>query len=399
MSSLAHRDGRTLFERAWSYGVQSGIIDEERRLSVLKEGTRAIRKIASVLGTEYLRADLERAMRSMLALVNLHLERISGGDISVAARSLANFGLLYHTRGASQALKRVLAVEHGLDPDLPESLNQKGFEARVVTELAELTLPELLARERSADETRQRLAAARALADQLQADIDHRLYEPEQTIMTGLLVLTYAREKAWIGDTPRFEKLLTAVRKAPARFRKLPKGLPANHADAIEAVWSAGVDALLQAIVDPSRPIHQLVAGDPGSNPLHGWLVLPEDTLGEVDGLAESTTAHWARLTRGATTEEHLLVLMLRGVFGFTEKVPFTNKAADTLLRTVLVARPPKGTVEQWLDANAPHQHHRGLLDLWNDFWDEHEVTLDESASGTDYAEFAQTWFPMKAYR
>ena len=69
MSTLATRDGRTLFERAWAHGIDSGVITEERRDAVLHEGTRAIRRIASIIGSEYLRADLERAMRAMLGFV------------------------------------------------------------------------------------------------------------------------------------------------------------------------------------------------------------------------------------------------------------------------------------------------------------------------------------------
>ena len=126
MSALAHHDPRTLFERAWSDGLRSGLITDARREELIREATRAIRKIASVLGSEFLRDDLERAMRSMLGLVNLNLEKLTRGDVEAAARSLAEDGLVFHTRGASQAIKRVLAIESGQDPDELDALQRRG---------------------------------------------------------------------------------------------------------------------------------------------------------------------------------------------------------------------------------------------------------------------------------
>ena len=64
MTPLAHRDARSLFERAWSHGMRTGLINAQRREELLVEGTRAIRKIADILGTEHLRGDLERPARS-----------------------------------------------------------------------------------------------------------------------------------------------------------------------------------------------------------------------------------------------------------------------------------------------------------------------------------------------
>ena len=51
MTQLAHRDSRPLFERAWSHAMRTGIIAVPRHEELLVEGTRAIRKIADILGT------------------------------------------------------------------------------------------------------------------------------------------------------------------------------------------------------------------------------------------------------------------------------------------------------------------------------------------------------------
>lgn len=397
MSAIAHHDARTLFERAWSDGLRSGLITDARREELIREATRAIRKIASVLGTEFLRDDLERAMRSMLGLVNLHLEKLTHGDVEAAARSLADAGLLFHTRGASQAIKRVLAIESGQDPDELDALHKRLFEEAVVTEWAHFPFIELARRERGAERARRRRAAAVAIVQALNGRVPDQYYEPEQIIMTALLILAYERKKAWIEDPQGFERLLTAVRKAPKKFAKLPAGIPPAHLPVIREVWAAEGPAILETIADPQVPVHRLVAGDPLTNPLHGWLVLPGDALTDVDDLGEQTTSHWQALTKGTSDESRLLVVMLRGVFGFTERVPFGQKAGEALMRGTLVARPEDRVVERWLEENAPHQYHAGLMGLWQDFWDDRETMLGERSSSEDYRAFMAVWLPMRA--
>ena len=164
MTAIARHDARTLFERAWQHATRAGLIDAERREVLVAEGNRAIRRIANVLGTESLRDDLERAMRSMLGLVNLHLHRVSGGDVAAAARSLAAHGLLFHTKGASTAIKRVLAIEHGVDPERIDGAHRRRFDEAVVAEWALLPFDELLEREREAERSSALRAAADALA-------------------------------------------------------------------------------------------------------------------------------------------------------------------------------------------------------------------------------------------
>ena len=160
MTGLAHHDPRTLFERAWSQAVASGLIDPARREALVAEATRAIRRIAAVLGTEFLRDDLERAMRSMLGLVEQHLMRVSDGDVLAAAHSLAANGLLFHTKGASQSIKRMLANEHGVDPErLGDDLKRR-FEADVVAHWATVPFEVLAEREAEAERLRARRAAA-----------------------------------------------------------------------------------------------------------------------------------------------------------------------------------------------------------------------------------------------
>ena len=49
---------------------------------------------------------------------------VRGFDLSEAARSIALRGLLFHTRGASQAIKRLLAEAEGNDPEALDAFLQ-----------------------------------------------------------------------------------------------------------------------------------------------------------------------------------------------------------------------------------------------------------------------------------
>ncbi len=401
MTGLAHHDARTLFERAWSQAVASGLIDAARREALVAEATRAIRRIASVLGTEFLRDDLERAMRSMLGLVELHLMRVSDGDVVAAAHSLAANGLLFHTKGASQSIKRMLANEHGVDPErLGDDLKRR-FEADVVAHWATVPFEVLAEREAEAERMRARRAAAAALSAGLPGEApDLDFNGAEQVILTALLIRVYAREPAWIGDSRGFEALLATARRAPGRFLELPEDLPPEHVDVIEEVWREQGGDVLEAIVDPTVPLHVLVGGDPDRNPLQSLLALPTgDAIGDLDELGEFTTSHWQALTGGATDDDRLLAVMLSGVLGLDLAWPIGPKAAELLVRTRLTAKPPQRAITDWLEANAPHPYHADLLDLWDTFWEALEDDIDAGSSSASVRAFAREWLPVREPR
>ena len=397
MTSLAHRDSRSLFERAWSHGMRTGAIGAQRREELLAEGTRAIRKIADILGSEHLRGDLERAMRSMLGLLNIHLERVSGGDVEQAARSIAEHGLLFHTRGASRAIKRVLAAVDQRDPEALNPDQQRRYEEIVVTEWPGRSLDYLLERERGARQERATREAARALVRALGGAPGLDDSEPEPVIMTGLLVLAYQANKAWIRDVRGFEGLLAAVRKSPARLGRIPPGIPEAHRPAIEAVWAANAAIIRARVVDSKLPLHVLAAGGPDVNPLHGHLELPDAALEEVEGHGMATTTHWEKLTKGTSDEARLLLVLLQGVAGVTDKPPFSLKAVARLLDTGLREKPADSLLADWLTANVPHRRQSDLLELWEAFWEEREVLSSQDPANDDFKHFARTWFPMRS--
>ncbi|HYF60166.1 MAG TPA: hypothetical protein VEA81_14540 [Burkholderiaceae bacterium] len=397
MSGIARHDARTLFERAWTHGVRTGLIDAQRREALVAEATRAIRRIATVLGTEYLRTDLERAMRAMLGLVELNLRKASGGDVEAAARSIAVDGLLAHTRGASRAIKRLLAIEQGVDPDAPDPDSARRFEAEVVSHWPQVPFDEFLRRQEGAERVRRRRHAARALATALRGEAPDEWYEPEQVILTVLLVLD-AGGREWPADRRAFERLLGAARERGGVLEALPPGVPPAQREVAEEVRREGAAAVAAAIADRSIPLHRLVAGGPDSNPLHDRLVLPEGGLGDVDAHGHDATEHWRTLTGGRTDDEaHLLWTMLREIRGARGTPPLAWKETEAQLATTLAAPADERAFEAWLDANAPHAYHGGLRELWQGFWQERAESLHEDSTPSDVRRFLGAWLPMKA--
>ncbi len=397
MRELAHHDARTLFERAWARAAREGALRPQRREALLAEGTRAIRRLAGVLGSEYLREDLERGMRSMLGLVNLHLNKVSGGDLQAAVCSLLDHGLLFHTKGASQSIKRVIAAEMGEEFETLDEATRRSVEEQVVADWAFMPFAEFAARERGADERRRRRGAALALGALLKGRAPDPYYEPEQVILTALLVIAWSSEHAWVADLKGFERLLAAVREAPDRLNGLPDGIPFAYRPVVEAVWRERAPRLLAAITDPGMPLHRLAGGDPVTNPLYDWLVVPDTAIGEVDAAEANTTEHWRALTGRRSDEAHLLFTMLRGVLGLDLKLPLGVKAAETLLKKTCAERPDERLLRDWLDANAPHSYHDGLSELWEEFWDDLAQTLGATPSAAACKAFAAEWLPVKA--
>jgi hypothetical protein len=396
MTALAHHEARTLFERAWSHAVREGLVDAARREALLVEGTRGMRRIAGVLGTESLLEDLERAMRAMLGLVDLHLHAVSDGDVPAAARSIAERGLLFHTKGASQAIKRVLAIEHGESPEALDAATLRRFDEEVVGHWARMPYAEFADRARGAEERRRRVDAARALCDLIEGADPDPWHEPEQVVTTALMVLAWSPRRTWPADVKAFERLLAAARAAPARLAALPPGVPAAHVPIVERIRAEHAPRLERLLADATLPLHRLVGGDPLSNPLHDLAVVPDTALDALDALGAETTAHWTALTGGRSDDAHLLLAMLAGTVAPGLKPPLGVREAESLLRSAPLRQPTEAALRAWLDANAPHAYHEGLVELWTTFWEALE-DLGDGASSEAVKAFAREWLPVRA--
>ena len=399
MSMLATRDTRTLFERAWSRALREGRIDAARREALVTEAVKAMRRIAGLLGSEALREDLERAQRAMLGLINLHLHTVSGGDEALAARSIAERGLLFHTKGASQAIKRILALELGDDLENLHPAMVQRLDAEVVGQWALLAPAQFAARAREAAERRARYGAAQVMRGLLEGpppDLDPAMSEP--LVMTALLILAYDQKRAWIQDLRGFEALLERVRSDPQRFRTLPEGVPAPYRRLVTQIWSEQAPGLMALLTDASVPVHRLLSGlddGPGSA-LLGRLMLPDSALAEVDAFEADASSHWSRLTGGRSDDETLLTVLLTGLLGPRTVPALSAAASERLLRQAVTALPEPRQVEAWLETEAPHAYHEGLRELWDAFVDALEQELSADTPTAALKRFAREWLRIE---
>jgi len=79
-SSVSLYDTRPFFEKALVFGVQNGIIDQQKLDAIGNDAPKGMVQIARYFGTEFLRPELEKARDRIINLVSLYLESSSGGE-------------------------------------------------------------------------------------------------------------------------------------------------------------------------------------------------------------------------------------------------------------------------------------------------------------------------------
>ena len=349
MSRLVHHDARTIFEKSWLEGIASGMIDSDVSERVARDGARAILQFASILGSDHLRVDLERAMRSMLALINLNLAYETGNDVGQAARSIAENGIGHHTREAARHMKAA------------------GYDVRgIVTDCAFMDFDAYQRMIGESGKSAKRLVAAQwALAAVgYTAPID--LVHASLAIRTALLFMSFRPRTQWSGDMAGFETMLKTVRlKAKSKKIVVPKSIPEDLQSLVAEEWGLAGKKILEMILDESAEIHQLAS----SHELAALILTPD--AGAFSHRAEEIyTSHWLKLSGGADDESVLLSLMLSGVF--FEKARRSLTLAEARVIAAKLSEPPTATeVTAWIEMNAPHALQEDLLGLWKHFWEE----------------------------
>jgi hypothetical protein len=398
-TGIVGHDARTLFDKAWAHGCQTGLLSKESQDGIRRDGALAIKKIAGVLGSDHLRADLDRGMQSMLGLINIHLEHLSGGDVSKAAALLASERLIAHTRGANRMLKQLLSETHGT------SVTEQSLEQWVVSDWALRPYVEVKRLIDEVQHKRELLALWHWMAAELShpnpMDVDDAVSsEVELVLCTGLLILSYAKNKRWISRLDAFQLLLTDIRAAGKLPKGLPKEIPAAYRAVAGELWLTILDRPLSLILDQDQSIPLLTSGPLDADSLCLFMAVPGDDYDSMLQHEGETTGHWAALTGGKMDAESLMSLMLCAVYGFTEKNYLTLtevKALATQLSEQFAEQaepitakrrtraPAPRTLTHWLHVNVPHQYHAGLLDLWSDFNEEMSECSDLKAGIKDW--------------
>ena len=140
--SVSLFDARPFFEKALSYGVQHGIIDQTKLDAICQDAPKGMVQIARYFGTEFLRPELEKARDRMVNLVSLYLENSSGGDLRLAAESLRDNSFMSRSKGGSDMLKALIAMPQNSHFGMNEGAGFSDDQIPLLAKWSLRTLPE-----------------------------------------------------------------------------------------------------------------------------------------------------------------------------------------------------------------------------------------------------------------
>jgi len=382
---LALFDDRPFFERALAYGLQHGMIDQAKLDAIAQEAPKGMVQIARHFGSEFLRPEIELARTRIVNLVSLHLEHSSAGDLRRAAEMLRDHSFLSRSKAGSDMLRALIALPQSSHFGLGGNHAFGDDSAR--EQLADWSLRSLadyqaeLALRQQAART---LEAAYWFADYLGLDaeeLESAAPDAEAVVRTALLVLA-AKHSEW-PDWVAFQKALAVlVKKLATSTAKgtgtaglsisLPRELPSELKPVAEAARQSLL-ADLPKIVDSALPARKLFHQTPAFMGRYFWL---EDAASEVDAFDRATSAAWNKATGGHDDEGSLLTLFLCIASGSAAKTLLSTKSATSLVRKLRKSGAAPERAEAFIRENAPDQHQRNYLELWQSFWEEAEDCL-----------------------
>lgn len=381
LAAVSLYDARPFFEKALQFGVQHGIIDQQKLDAICTDAPKGMVQIARYLGNENLRPELEKAKDRIVNLVSLYLESTTGGDLRMAAESLRDHSFLSRSKGGSDLLKGLIAMPQNSHFGMNE---RGGFTDEHIPLLAKWTLRSLAdyqAELAKRSQVAQVIDAAIWLADALgmeATELEEAGKDAEAVIRTALLTLATRRTE--MPDWVAFEKMIAALRKkygaaqaSPPVFSiAVPKNLPAHLNAVVEAVRQS-ILADLPKILDATLPARKLFDQTPAFMGRYFWV---EDGLSEVDHHDRSASDAWNKATGGHSDEGSLLTLFLCLAAEAAPKTLLTEKGAATLIRKIRKAGLKPDLARQYILDNAPAQHQDDYAQLWQNFIDEAQPTL-----------------------
>ena len=381
-SSISLYDARPFFEKALQYGVQHGLIHQQKLDDIARDAPKGMVQIASYFGSEFLRPELEKAKDRIINLVSLFLEESTGGDLLLAAESLRDHSFLSRSKGGSDMLKRLIAMPQTSHFGMNE---RQGFTDDHIPQLAKWSL-------RSLADYRLELAqrshaahlmdAAIFLVEELgldAAELEESGPDAEAVIRTVLLI--HAAKRGKVPDWRAFGDMVLALRQHAAGAQSaltlaMPVDLPAHIRAVVDDVRQA-VLADLPKILDTALPVRKLFHQTPAFMGRYFWL---ESGLSDVDHHDRSASQTWKKVTDGHTDEGALLTLFLCVATKTATKTMLSEKGAATLIRKIRKAGLQPDLASQYILAHTPVQYQSDYTKLWLAFMEEARVTLQSDA-------------------
>ena len=417
-AAVALYDARPYFEKALQFGIQAGLLNAPKLAEIALDAPKGMVQIARYFGNENLRPDLEKARSQIVNLASLNLEHASGGDLRLAAEALRDHSFLSRSKGGSDMLRALLALPesphfdtHADDEALTDALALRALADWSLRSLADYRA-ELSRRMpiRLKKEAAVWLARAMGLG---QAELEEAHTHAEAVIRTALLAQLLGRTE--LPDWPGFESMVAALRKKFGTALAVPgksavktagktfmprkrallfsdavqAALPANLPDEFRpAVARVAALLLLDAprLLDANQPARGLFAkdSDDAMPPLFGRYFWVEDIASELDQHERAASSAWDKATGGHSDDGSLLTLFLTVATTSKPATVLTEKSAASLIRKVHKAGPKFGfdpeLARHYIRDQAPIQYQDDYLDLWRQFVEEAEATLQSDA-------------------
>ena len=395
-ASVSLYDARPFFEKALQYGVQHGIIDQPRLDAICADAPKGMVQIARYFGNEFLRPDLEKAKDRIVNLVSLYLESRCGGDLRLAAESLRDHSFLSRSKGGSDLLKALLALPENTVFDTHPGTVDAAGPPKGLAEWSLKSFADYQAELARRTPLQQEKVAALWLAEQLGMDaeeLEEAHTHAEAVIRMALLALA-TRRTAW-PDWVAFEKMVSALRKKypPVAIGSdatlsvpIPARLPAEFRAVVQELQQS-VLADLPRILDASLPVRRVFAKDSDHHhpPLLGRYFWLEDMASEIDHHDRAISRAWDKATGGNCDDGSLLTLFVCVAAGAAPKTLLTEKGAAALVRKIQKADARPGfepeLARQYILDHAPVQYQEGYAQLWADFVDEAQATLQSDSA------------------
>jgi hypothetical protein len=382
--SVSLFDSRPFFEKALTYGIEHGLIGQDKLDAIRADAPKGMVQIARYFGTEYLRPELELARDRIVNLVSLHLAHSTEGDLHRAAELLRDHSFLSRSKAGSDMLKALITMPQTTHFGMNE---RSGFRDEHIPLLAKWSLKtlteyqmELASRSRAAAV----VDAAIWMAGQMGMDVEELEEagkDAEAVIRTALLARACKRSN--LPDWVTFEKMILALRKRYlAKPGKLPLTVPAD----LPSEWTELVESIRDSVwadsvkwLESDLSVRKLFDQTPAFMGRYFWL---EDAIQEVDQFDKNVSKAWVKATGGNDDESSLLTLFLCMAAGSPAKTVLTEKAASTLVKKIRKSGLQPTLPLQFIEANAPAEHLEDYASLWNNFIEESSATL---ASDHDY--------------
>ena len=374
--AVATFENRPFFELSLRYGLQQGIIPQDKLADIETEAAKGMVQIATAFGSPYLRAEIELARARMVNLVSLYLIETSGNDLASAARLIRDHTFLTLSRGGSNLLKSLFAM--------PEYPIMGSYDAGRVEDFLEFwsrkKTPadyQKTKKQRQLNQLEISLAKKLALSMGLSVSVFQDQHcEADAIIRSAILIglKKHVRKKipyAHGMDQIQFAELLTSLRKYGAnKCAHLAVTLSEAEQELIEQLQKDIVAHDLPLITSEKTSLDQLIHQLKERYLIRGHEM--EDTA-NYDALVSK---EWSKHTKGKNDIDAVLTLLLCIAAQVPNKVVLSEAGAKTLIKKVRLQGIDPQLAIDFVRQHAPHEKQASLLEDWEDFCEQAQLYL-----------------------